>query len=152
MTGQPQNPFANLPMSGQPQFGGQGGGGSTASASGERRVVNRFTPLEFSGTGMQLFGIGASWGGYESLVSTVEPDIQIVDVDLRGDRELVLRHGMRDAVPLVERSREEVLTYVRWLWGYDARLEGVDLESGKTLYTCPMAEGGDGEAAVDMSF
>ena len=57
MTGQPQNPFANLPMSGQPQFGGQGGGGSTASASGERRVVNRFTPLEFSGTGMQLFGI-----------------------------------------------------------------------------------------------
>jgi spore cortex formation protein SpoVR/YcgB (stage V sporulation) len=79
-------------------------------------------------------------------VSTIEPDIQIVDVDLRGDRELVLRHGMRDGVPLVERAREDVLTCVRHLWGYGARLEGVDLESGKTLYTSPGAEGGDCEA------
>ena len=85
-------------------------------------------------------------------VSTIEPDIQIVDVDLRGDRELVLRHGVRDDVPLVERTRDDVLAYVRHLWGYGARLEGVDLESGKMLYRSPAAEGGDAGTALDMSF
>lgn len=57
MTGQPQNPFANLPSAGQPQLGGRSGGGGPSQDSGERRVVNRFTPLEFTGSGMQLFGI-----------------------------------------------------------------------------------------------
>ena len=32
-------------------------------------------------------------------------DIQITDVDLRGDRQLLLRHKVRDGVPLSERSR-----------------------------------------------
>lgn len=57
MTGQPQNPFANLPTSGQSQIGGQGGGAKVSSGSGDRRAINRFTKLEFSGTAMDLFGI-----------------------------------------------------------------------------------------------
>lgn len=57
MTGQPQNPFANLPTSGQLQVGGQGGGANPPSGSGDRRAINRFTKLEFSGTAMDLFGI-----------------------------------------------------------------------------------------------
>ena len=59
MSSQPQNPFANLPASGQPamspppaQFDGGG------QRAGERKSsVNRFTPMEFSGTGLQLFGV-----------------------------------------------------------------------------------------------
>lgn len=59
MSSQPQNPFANLPASGQntmsPPPSQFDGGGS--SGSGRKSVVNRFTPLEFSGTGLQLFGV-----------------------------------------------------------------------------------------------
>ncbi len=67
-------------------------------------------------------------------ISQNEPDIQVVDVDLKGDRELVLRHNVRDGIPLDEKNRDEVLAQVRRLWGYDVRLAGVDAESEKTLY------------------
>jgi stage V sporulation protein R len=52
-----------------------------------------------------------------------EPDIQVVDVDLLGDRELVLRHTARKGVGLAEAGREATLRHVRRLWGYDVRLE-----------------------------
>lgn len=59
MSSQPQNPFANLPAGGQqtmsPPPAQFDGGGQRA---GQRKSsVNRFTPLEFSGTGLQLFGV-----------------------------------------------------------------------------------------------
>ena len=60
MSSQPQNPFANLPASGQPTMSpppAQFDGGGPARGSGKKSVVNRFTPMEFSGTGLQLFGI-----------------------------------------------------------------------------------------------
>ena len=66
-------------------------------------------------------------------VSMIDPNIQVVDVDLLGDRKLVLRHEQQDGVPLVERSRDEVLYYVRQLWGYDVILESFDAESGEKL-------------------
>ena len=68
-------------------------------------------------------------------VTAVEPDIQIVDVDLRGDRELVLRHNVHDGVVLDEKTRVEVLDYVCRLWGYAVRLEGIDLSTGRNPYT-----------------
>ncbi|MCZ6786023.1 MAG: SpoVR family protein [Planctomycetota bacterium] len=67
-------------------------------------------------------------------LSETEPDIQVADVDLKGDRELILRHKVRDAVPLAERSRDEVVGHIRQLWGYDVRLEGFDAETEKKLY------------------
>ena len=67
-------------------------------------------------------------------ISRIEPDIQIVDLDLLGDRELVVRHQQHDGVALVERSRDEVLAYLRRLWGYDVRLECVDAKTGKRVF------------------
>ena len=55
-----------------------------------------------------------------------EPDIQVADVDLLGDRQLKLRHTMRHGVPLDERSRDEVLKHLRCLWGYDVVMESVE--------------------------
>ena len=55
-------------------------------------------------------------------LSTHEPDIQVVDADLRGDRRLELRHTMRDGVPLAQPARDQVLQHVRQLWGYDVNL------------------------------
>ena len=68
-------------------------------------------------------------------VSAMEPDIQIVDVDLRGDRELVLRHSVHDGIVLDEKTRVDVLDYIGRLWGYAVRLEGIDLATGRNPYT-----------------
>ena len=66
-------------------------------------------------------------------VAANDPDIQIVDVNLLGDRELVLRHSVKNGIPLAERTRDEVLAYVRQLWGYGVRLDTVDDETGEPL-------------------
>ncbi|MDX1400566.1 MAG: SpoVR family protein [Kiloniellales bacterium] len=67
-------------------------------------------------------------------ISNLEPDIQVVDVDLRGDRQLLLRHYQRDGVALSEKTRLEVLKHIRRLWGYDVRLQGVDANEEQRLY------------------
>jgi stage V sporulation protein R len=56
-------------------------------------------------------------------VSGAEPDIQVVDVDLLGDRQLILKHNVRNGVRLAEASRDQTLRHVRKLWGYEVRLE-----------------------------
>ena len=56
-------------------------------------------------------------------VGESEPDIQVVDVDLLGDRELVLRHATRKGVGLAEAGQEATLRHIRRLWGYAVRLE-----------------------------
>ena len=56
-------------------------------------------------------------------VSMSEPDIQIVDVDLLGDRCLRLTHFKRHGIPLDEKTREMTLANLRYLWGYDVVME-----------------------------
>ncbi|KIC37732.1 SpoVR family protein [Leisingera sp. ANG-M7] len=56
----------------------------------------------------------------------LEPDIQVTDADLRGDRELKLTHTVRDGIHLDEDDQEEVLKHLRTLWGYDVRLDAVE--------------------------
>ncbi len=67
-------------------------------------------------------------------IGVIDPDIQVVDVDLKGDRRLHLQHSMRDGIPLEQRQRDEVLLHVRRLWGYDVVLSGIDRESGRKNY------------------
>ena len=52
-----------------------------------------------------------------------EPDIQVWNVDLHGDRSLTLRHFVRDRRPLAEASCEAVLERLAYLWGFTVRLE-----------------------------
>jgi stage V sporulation protein R len=54
-----------------------------------------------------------------------EPNIQVWNVDVRGDRSLTLRHVPVDRVPLGD-ATEEVLRHVHRLWGFDVHLESVD--------------------------
>ena len=56
-------------------------------------------------------------------VGANEPDIQVVDVDLLGDRPLVLRHTTCNGVGLADSGREATLSHIRRLWGYQVRLE-----------------------------
>jgi spore cortex formation protein SpoVR/YcgB (stage V sporulation) len=56
-----------------------------------------------------------------------EPNIQVYNVDLRGDRSMTLRHYRHNRRPLGD-SADEMLLHIRRLWGFDIRLESVDDE------------------------
>jgi len=58
-----------------------------------------------------------------------EPNIQVYNVDLRGDRSLTLRHYRYNRRPLGD-TLDEMLLHVRRLWGFDVRMESVD-EQGR---------------------
>jgi spore cortex formation protein SpoVR/YcgB (stage V sporulation) len=74
-------------------------------------------------------------------LSRREPDIQVVDVDLRGDRCLTLVHYVHDGVLLEEKTCRSVLRYAAYLWGYAVKLLEIEAATDKTLKTY--------EAAVD---
>ena len=54
-----------------------------------------------------------------------EPNIQVWDVNLRGDRSLTLRHFRHNDRPLND-GAHEVLKHVARLWGFGVHLESVD--------------------------
>jgi spore cortex formation protein SpoVR/YcgB (stage V sporulation) len=53
-----------------------------------------------------------------------EPNIQVYDADVRGNRSLTLRHYIHNDQPLGD-SAQEVLRHLRRLWGFEVRLESV---------------------------
>ncbi|MEF2070661.1 SpoVR family protein [Consotaella aegiceratis] len=59
-------------------------------------------------------------------VSRQDPDIQVVDVDLAGDRRLILRHNVVDGVALDPGDAGRVLQHLADLWGYGVRLSEAD--------------------------
>ena len=73
-------------------------------------------------------------------IGVIEPNIQVVDVDLYGDRRLHLQHAVYQEISLAESSRDEVLKHLRLLWGYDVSLVGVDTATAKTLYEASTIE------------
>jgi stage V sporulation protein R len=54
-----------------------------------------------------------------------EPNIQVVNVDRRGDRSVTLRHYSHNRRPLAD-SVDEMLRHIRRLWGFTVRLETLD--------------------------
>ena len=63
-------------------------------------------------------------------LSSREPNIQVWNVNLRGDRSLTLRHTQQNDRPLHEDSLE-VLKHVARLWGFGVELESVN-SAGQT--------------------
>ncbi len=61
-----------------------------------------------------------------------EPNIQIWNVDRRGDRSLTLRHFAYQKRPLEEEC-SKVLDHVAFLWGFNVRLESQNTQGVVTL-------------------
>src|SRR3546814_14920623 len=62
-----------------------------------------------------------------------EPDIQVVDVDMAGDRHLILEHNVMTGVLLAERDAAQVLQHLADLWSYDVCLTEVARAPGRVL-------------------
>lgn len=70
-------------------------------------------------------------------LSNLEPNIQVFNVDVRGDRSLTLQYVPHNRIPLDD-SYEEVLKHVYRIWGFDVVLQEVkDTGHRETLATCP---------------
>ncbi len=69
-------------------------------------------------------------------LSKQEADLQVWEVDLRGDRSLTLRHTQHDRIPLDESEAKEVMKHVRRLWQFDVRLESMQDDVVTRRYTC----------------
>ncbi|RWC90835.1 MAG: SpoVR family protein [Mesorhizobium sp.] len=67
-------------------------------------------------------------------VGANRPDIQVVDVDLLGDRHLRLQHKVKQGILLEDTSRDATLRHIRRLWGYEVSLAAVDAETGLTVH------------------
>ena len=77
-----------------------------------------------------------------------EPNIQVYNVNVKGDRALTIRHYMHQGRPLGE-TTEEILRHVHKLWGFDVRLESVDEEDQvKRTVSCPRKSGKDSSNAM----
>jgi stage V sporulation protein R len=75
-----------------------------------------------------------------SLAQSYDPaerdaDVQVVDVDLSGDRRLMLEHRTRPGQLLAQRDAEQTLRYAAALWGYEVTLRETDIESEAVLAT-----------------
>ncbi|HYZ23045.1 MAG TPA: SpoVR family protein [Rhodopila sp.] len=59
-------------------------------------------------------------------ISWTSPDIQVVDVNLAGDRRLILHHRALNRIMLEERDTRMVLQHLADLWGYDVLMKEID--------------------------
>lgn len=65
-------------------------------------------------------------------IGWIDPNIEVVDVDLSGDRRLLLRHTVANGSLLEETDVKRVMQHLADLWSYDVLLEEVDV-SGVAL-------------------
>ena len=61
-----------------------------------------------------------------------EPNVEVFDVDLEGDRRLILHHAVVNGRLLEPAGAQAVLRHLAELWGYDVLLAEVDA-SGAVL-------------------
>ncbi len=66
-------------------------------------------------------------------LGSIEPNIQVYNVDVRGDRSLTLRHFQHNRMPL-DKSANEVMKHTARLWGFNVRLETV-ADDGSVVHT-----------------
>ena len=69
-------------------------------------------------------------------LSKQEPNIQVFEVDLRGNRSLTLQHIQHDRVPLDNEDAKEVLKHLRHLWRFDVLLDSIQEGKVTNSYVC----------------
>lgn len=66
-------------------------------------------------------------------VSRREPEIEVIEADLKGNRRLVLRHRVRNGRTLSKDDCNRTLHHIANLWGYRVRMIEVDADVGNTV-------------------
>ena len=61
-------------------------------------------------------------------VGIAEPNIQVADADLQGDRSLLLHHHMHRGVPLHEQTKNHMLAHIERLWGHEVGFDEIEAD------------------------
>src|SRR5690606_10119995 len=69
-------------------------------------------------------------------LSKQEPNIQVYEVDLRGNRSITLRHIQHDRIPLDKEDAKAVMKHLHALWRFDVRLESIQDGKVTATYVC----------------
>lgn len=73
-------------------------------------------------------------------LGNLEPDIQVYNVDIEGDRSLTLQYTQHNRVPLGD-TTQQVLKHLYYLWKFPVQLHAVDSKGKVTAeYHCPPKE------------
>jgi len=73
-------------------------------------------------------------------LSNHEPNIQVYNVDIKGDRSLTLRYIPQSGIPL-HSSKDEVMKHLYRLWGFKVKLEQVNEDDlAEIIAQCPKEE------------
>lgn len=67
-------------------------------------------------------------------IHNLMPSIEIIDVDVRGDRTLTLRHVANNGTELDPQSTRDTMQHIQHLWDFDVKLISQD-EDGEELAT-----------------
>ncbi|MEJ2669664.1 MAG: SpoVR family protein [Gammaproteobacteria bacterium] len=70
-------------------------------------------------------------------LSMNEPNIQVYNVNIRGDRSLTLQHIQHKNRPLEPENSKEVLKHIHRLWKFDIHMECYDGNTLTQTYHCP---------------
>lgn len=73
-------------------------------------------------------------------LSDREPNIQITDIDMRGDRAMYLQHIQQQRRPL-DPQVEQVLAHLHNLWGFDVHLDSLHEGQAQARYQYPSLAG-----------
>ncbi|NOZ41742.1 MAG: SpoVR family protein [Alphaproteobacteria bacterium] len=68
-------------------------------------------------------------------VASLDLDIQVTNVDLHGNRSMILSHNITNGMTLEEKQARQVIAHIRRLWGYDVSLNSREPDSGKIVKT-----------------
>ena len=64
-------------------------------------------------------------------VANLDLDIQVSNVDLHGNRSMILTHSMTNGITLDEKQANLVIGHIQRIWGYDVTLNSVDPNNAK---------------------
>lgn len=76
-----------------------------------------------------------------------DADVQVVDVDLSGDRRLLLEHRTQPGQLLAHKDAGATLQHIAALWGYEVRLQEVNATTEAVLATHTASPPASGRAA-----
>ncbi|HET6629541.1 MAG TPA: SpoVR family protein, partial [Woeseiaceae bacterium] len=69
-------------------------------------------------------------------LSKHEPNIQIHEVDLRGNRSITLKHIQHNRIPLDKEDAKSVMKHLHSLWRFDVHLESIQDDKVTASYVC----------------
>ena len=98
--------------------------------------ISQFRVVKQRPSSLHQVAVSKTEPGDENNLSKQEPNIQVLEVDIRGNRSLTLQHIETDRIPLNEDDATEVLKHLHYLWHFDVRLDSIWEKKITNCYFC----------------